>query len=81
MNRDISLIEKLDGFIRKYYRNRVIRGILLSFALLGVGALALAMIEHVGRLGVIARTTLFYSFMSVGFALLSTQIVWPLLQW
>ena len=37
MNRDISLIEKLDEFIRKYYRNRVIRGILLSFALLGLG--------------------------------------------
>ena len=75
------MIEKLDGFIRKYYRNRVIRGILLSFALLGVGALVLAMIEHVGRLGVIARTTLFYSFLSACFALLSTQIVWPLLQW
>lgn len=54
------LITKLDGFIRKYYKDRVIRGALYSVGILVAVFLAVALLEHVGRFGTLARTVLFW---------------------
>ena len=35
----LSLIKKLDAFVRKYYRNKAIRGVLIATALLTAGFL------------------------------------------
>jgi len=40
------LIEKLDQFIRKYYANQLIRGLLYTVALLLVLFLGLNFLEH-----------------------------------
>ena len=81
MTTGISLLEKLDEFIRRYHRNKALRGVLLSFATLTLGGLMLAMLEHVGRFGIAGRTVLFYTFSVVSALVLSTQVVWPVLQW
>ncbi len=81
MKQSISLLEKLDEFIRRYHRNKALRGVLLSFATLTAGALALAALEHVGRFGVAGRTVLFYVFASATAGVLATQVIWPVLQW
>ena len=81
MKQGISLLEKLDEFIRRYHRNKALRGVLLSFATLTTGALALAGLEHVGRFGIVGRTVLFYAFAVVTIGVLVTQVVWPVLQW
>lgn len=54
------LISKLDAFIRKYYKDRLIRGALYSVGLLVAVFLAVALLEHLGRFGVLARTLLFW---------------------
>ncbi|MDP7435307.1 MAG: DUF4175 family protein, partial [Flavobacteriales bacterium] len=81
MKPGISLIEKLDDFIRRYHRNKALRGALLSFATLTLGALLLAALENVSRFGVAGRTVLFYAFAATTLAVLATQVVWPMLQW
>ena len=58
----ISLIKKLDAFVRKYYRNKAIKGGLVATALLTAGFLILAMMEYFGRFGIMGRTLLFWSF-------------------
>jgi hypothetical protein len=80
MKRSISLIEKLDEFIRRYHRNKALRGLLLSFATLTLGALLLALLENVGRFGVAGRTVLFYAFSAASLGVLVTQVLWPVLQ-
>ena len=55
------LIAKLDGFIRKFYKDRLVRGVLYSVGLLvGVFLLA-ALLENLGHFGTIVRTTMFWA--------------------
>jgi len=62
MNADYQhLIAKLDGFIRKYYKDRLIRGGLYAAGLLVSVFLATALLEHLGRFGTGARFMLFWS--------------------
>ena len=81
MTATTSLIDKLDEFIRRYHRNKALRGALLSFATLSAGALLLAALENVGRFGVVGRTVIFYSFSALTVAAITTQVLWPVLQW
>ena len=80
-NQPISLIDKLDAFIRRYHRNKALRGLLLSFATLTVGAGLLLLLESVGRFGVGARTVLFCTFLLASLFLVVTQVLWPVVQW
>ena len=81
MTGEISLIQKLDAFIRRHHRTKVLRGLLLSFVTLSVGALLFVLLEGVGRFGVAGRTVLFYTFAAVAAVVLATQVLWPLAQW
>lgn len=60
INSQDLLIGKLDAFIRKYYKDRVIRGLLYSVGLLVGFFLVAALLEYVGRFGSGARTALFW---------------------
>ena len=61
MTGEISPIQKLDAFIRRHHRTKVLRGLLLSFVTPSVGALLFVLLEGVGRFGVAGRTVLFYT--------------------
>jgi hypothetical protein len=54
------LIAKLDAFIRKYYKDRLLRGAIYSIGLLVGVFLLVAALEYLGRFGTTARTVLFW---------------------
>ncbi|MBS1940468.1 MAG: DUF4175 domain-containing protein [Bacteroidetes bacterium] len=54
------LIAKLDGFIRKYYKDRLIRGALYSTGLVVLFFLVTSLSEYFGRFGTGVRTALFW---------------------
>ena len=52
---------KLDSFIRKYYKNQIIKGIILSFTIYISYYLVLLVLEHFNHFSTNIRTVLFYS--------------------
>lgn len=81
MNTDYNLlINKLDAFIRKYYTNRLIRGVLYSIALLGSFFLVFTLLEAVAWFSSPVRTTLFYGYSIIGLFILGYFVVVPILK-
>ena len=74
------LIEKLDSFIRKYYKNQVLRGILYTVALIGIFFLLLSLMEYFGRFGTKVRMVLFWSFLLSSLYIIGRFIVKPLVK-
>ncbi|MBS1635109.1 MAG: hypothetical protein JST26_04235 [Bacteroidetes bacterium] len=74
------LISKLDEFIRKYYKNQLVKGLIYSAALLLVAFLAIVLAEYFAEFGIVARTVLFYSFIGLSAFVLTRYIVIPLLK-
>ena len=65
-----NLLSKLDEFIRKYYKNRMIRGAIYSVALILGTYLLVTLLEFFGRFNITMRGILFYGFLaSAGFML------------
>jgi hypothetical protein len=75
------LIKKLDEFIRKYYKNQLIRGLLMFVALLGLFYLLAAMAEYFGRFGTVTRTVIFYLYLGLNLVVLWRLILLPLSKW
>ncbi len=71
--------QKIDAFIKKYYRNALIKGAILW--LLSVLALYLLLIfsEFLGHFSITVRTILFFSLFSFSFILLYIWLIRPLL--
>jgi hypothetical protein len=65
-----QLIYKLDAFIRKYYKNQVIRGIIYTVGALAVFFLLTNLVEFFGHLGMLGRAILFYGYLIVAFGIL-----------
>jgi hypothetical protein len=72
------LIQKLDEFIRKYYKNQLIRGALYSGTALSAFYLTLVVSEYFGHFGITARTLLFYSFIAITAGIIGNWIILPL---
>ena len=74
------LIQKLDAFIRKFYKDRLIRGALYSVGLLVLFFLGASLGEYFGRFGTTARTVLFWGFIVLVAAVLVRFIALPLVK-
>ncbi len=74
------LIAKLDAFIRKYYKDRVIRGLLYSVGLVVGVFLLVTLLEYIGRFGILARTALFWGTMVTMLVILVRSVVLPLVK-
>jgi hypothetical protein len=72
------LIEKLDAFIRRYYKNRLIRGAIYSFALGLIFYLGVTTLEYFGHFSTTLRTILFYSFILGNIFIIGRYVVIPL---
>ncbi|WP_201741442.1 DUF4175 family protein [Sinomicrobium soli] len=72
--------QKLEHFIRKYYANRLIKGILLFTAIGLLYFLFTLFVEHLLWLGKTGRTVLFWLFVAVEVCLLYRFIAMPLLK-
>lgn len=74
------LLTKLDGFIRKYYKDRVIRGALYSVGLLVLFFLAVSLGEYFGRFGTVARTVLFWAWATASAVVLFRFVAVPVVK-
>jgi hypothetical protein len=74
------LIAKLDEFIRKYYKDRLIRGVLYSVGLLVLVYLLVIFLEHFGHFGVGARTALFWGTLTAMAVVLVRFVAVPLVK-
>ncbi|MFQ5335965.1 MAG: hypothetical protein ACE5DN_07800, partial [Flavobacteriales bacterium] len=72
------LLQKLDEFIRKYYKNQLIRGSLLTAALLLLLFLTVSVLEYFGHFTSPVRTFIFYAFLTSSIFILSKYIAIPL---
>ena len=72
-----NLIEKLDEFIRKYYKNLLLRGLIYSTALVLLFFVAATTLEYFAHFNSVVRTILFYSFLLATLFILVKYIAIP----
>jgi hypothetical protein len=58
-----SLLTRLDEFIRKYYKNQMIRGAIYTLGIVVGAYLLVVLTEYFGRFNIAMRTVLFYGFL------------------
>ena len=71
------LLEKLNSFIKEYYKNLIFRGIIYSLIGLFSVLIVFAIIEHFGFLSTLARTILFWTYCSITMAIILKLIIIP----
>jgi len=74
------ILEKLDIFIRKYYKNRILQGCLIFLALSVAGFLLIIFSEYLFHFGQVMRSILFFTLIICGFALLTWLLAIPMLK-
>jgi hypothetical protein len=74
------IISKLDKFIKKYYKNRLIKGILYGIFLIFSFFLILNTLEYFGYYSTLTRSILFYLFLIIAILILYFFICIPLLK-
>ena len=72
------LIAKLDEFIRKYYRNLLIRGGIFFLALMVVFFLVVILLEYFGRFNTMTRAVIFYAYIAINGLVLWKLVLVPL---
>jgi len=75
-----TLLGKLDEFIRKYYKNQLIRGVLYTIGAVLAFFLAISLMEYYGHFDTVFRTVLFYLFLITNIYILAKLIVLPVLK-
>jgi len=72
------LIQKLDQFIKKFYVNKLIRGVLYSIGLILFLFILVNVLEYYYYFSKPVRKGLFYSFLGTSAVALSGWVLWPL---
>ncbi|MCB2221495.1 MAG: DUF4175 domain-containing protein [Bacteroidetes bacterium] len=72
------LIDKLDQFIRKYYKNQLIRGVIYFITLLVILFLTVTILEYFGHFNTTTRTILFWIFILGVGLILTINVIRPL---
>lgn len=73
-----EIIQKLDVFIRKYYFNQLLRGLVYFMLVFIVFGLIASTAEYVGNFSTTIRTILFYAFVATNVGVLFKFVVLPL---
>lgn len=74
------LLEKLDEFTRKYYKNQLLKGALYSTGLLLTAFLTVSLLEYFGEFSPLVRGILFFSFISASLLITGYYLIVPLLK-
>lgn len=74
------LINKLDEFIRKYYKNQLLKGVIYSSGILLGAFTSVVLLEYFGEFSITTRTVLFFAFLTSTLAVLGVYIAIPLLK-
>ncbi|MEW6469070.1 MAG: DUF4175 family protein [Bacteroidota bacterium] len=75
-----TLIGKLDEFIRKYYKNQLIRGGIYTVAAVLAFYLAVVLLEYYARFDTGMRTFLFYAFVLTNAFIIGRLVIIPVLK-
>ena len=75
-----DILQALDAFIRKYYKNLLIRGVLCAVGIVLTLFLAAVLLEHFGWLSRLARGLIFWLGLAAVAAVLAWLVVRPLLK-
>ena len=73
------LVEKLNQFIRKYYKNLLLRGLIYSTGLLLLFFISVTFLEYLAHFNSTIRTILFYAFLFASSFVIVKYIVAPFL--
>jgi hypothetical protein len=71
----IDLIDKVNAFIRKYYLNNLLRGLIFLGAGLFTAFITITLLEYFGNFNTLFRTVLFYAFILLNLALLVWLVI------
>lgn len=74
------LLQKLDEFIRRYYKNQLIKGSLYSAGILLAAFLSVTVLEYLAEFNSLIRGILFFSFLGAAVFVLVKYIAIPLLK-
>ena len=77
MNTYERLLNQVDAFIRKYYKNQLLKGAILALGVLLFTFILVTGLEYVGRFSSLVRALLFFSFLGVNTYLLIAYIIIP----
>ncbi len=75
----VLLIRKIDEFIRKYYKNQLIRGLLYSLAAIGAYFILIVLLEYFSWFNTGIRSILFYTFIAIAAFIIVRFIAIPFL--
>jgi len=75
------LIGKINSFIRKYYFNKLLRGLIFLGAGLFSAYIVVTLSEYVWNFSTLPRTLLFYGFIILNIGLLFWLVIPPLMAW
>ena len=75
-----DILQALDAFIRKYYKNLLIRGVLYTMGIVLTLFLAAVLLEHFGWLSRLVRGLIFWAGLTASAAVLAWLVVRPLLK-
>ncbi len=75
-----QLLEQIDAFIRKYYKNQMIRGVLLFVGVFLFTFLFTTTLEYFGRFGSFTRALFFFGFILINLGILIRFITIPVLK-
>ena len=75
------LIGKINTFIRKYYLNNLLRGLIFLGAGLFSAYVVITLSEYFGNFNTLFRTILFYFFIVLNLGLLAWLVIPSLLAW
>ncbi|MFA6945095.1 MAG: hypothetical protein WC220_04255 [Pedobacter sp.] len=73
------LINKIDGFIRKYYLNKVVKGSIFLASSFFAAYIAVTLAEYLGHFDPAIRSILFYTFIAGNLFVFGNYIILPLL--
>ena len=78
MSKFNGLIDQIELFIKKYYKNQIVKGLVLFMSVLLFMFLAISGLEYFGRFGHVFRLILFYLFFGVNVLIFGKYLVIPL---
>ena len=73
-----NLLDQIDQFIRKYYKNKMVKGLLFFILTLGITFLFITTLEYFGRFNSIVRGILLFSFVGINIYIFSYYFLRPL---
>lgn len=74
------LLNKLDSFIRKFYKNQLLKGGIYFISLFLLFFLVVNLLEFFGNFGIVARTIIFYLYLALNLIIIALNVVMPLLK-